>query len=238
MLWGTLRGCLGRLWPRNGLTYFVKLVTTFCAYNKGFAFRRSLLMIVWKQRVNREVSRPMEGRLTTSPAKVRSNGRVPTVELGHWLTCIREQLVERRFRWFGHAPRRSENELIRDLFLSTQPFDNRKLAKDKHMKLTYTFKEGLQPQILDCARWVKISNEFTQDRHAWAASVRGAASSVGGTGSSRPGPLSSPAQITDVAEAYLRTPSEWKFRQSPHGLLELEGANKSWLPLLLISMYN
>ncbi len=76
------------------------------------------------------------------------------------------------------------------------------------MKLTITFKEGLQPQILDCARWVKISNNLTQDRRAWAASVRGAASSVGDTGSSRPGPLSSPTQITDLAEAYLRAPNE------------------------------
>ncbi len=92
--------------------------------------------------------------------------------------------------------------------MSAQPFGNRKLAKDKHMKLTYTFKGGLQPQILDCARWVKISNELTQDRHAWAASVRGAASSVGDTGSSRLGPLTSPAQITDLAEDYLRAPSE------------------------------
>ncbi len=92
--------------------------------------------------------------------------------------------------------------------MSTQPFGNRKLAKDKHMKLTYTFNEGLQPQILNCARWVKISNELTQDRHAWAASVRGAASSVGDTGSSRPGSLSPPTQITDAAKAYLRTPSE------------------------------
>ncbi len=191
-------------------------------------------MIAWKQCVNREVSRPMKGRLTTSTTKVRYSDRVPTVELGHWLTCIREQLIERRFRWFGHAPRRSESELIRDLFLSTPPFENRKLAKDKHMKLTYTFKEGLQPQILDCARWVKISNEFTQDRHAWAASVRGAANSVGGTGSSRPGPLTSPTQITDVAEAYLRALREWQFGQRPHGLLELKGTNKSWLSLPFI----
>ncbi len=52
---------------------------------------------------------------------VRRTGCVPSVELRRHLslTSIPAMLLHRRFRWFGHAARRPEGELIKDLLLPT-----------------------------------------------------------------------------------------------------------------------
>ncbi len=53
--------------------------------------------------------------------RVRRRDCVPSVELRRrlCLTCIPALLVQRRFRWFGHAARRPEGELIKGLLLPT-----------------------------------------------------------------------------------------------------------------------
>ncbi len=51
--------------------------------------------------------------------RVRRRDCVPSVKLRHrlCLTSIPALLVQRRLRWFGHAARRPEGELIKDLLL-------------------------------------------------------------------------------------------------------------------------
>ncbi len=55
--------------------------------------------------------------------RVRRTDCVPSVELRRRLslTSIPALLVQRRLRWFGHAARRLEGELIKDLLLPTPP---------------------------------------------------------------------------------------------------------------------
>ncbi len=55
--------------------------------------------------------------------RVRRRDCVPFLELRRRLslTSIPALLVQRRFRWFGHAARRPEDELIKDLLLPTPP---------------------------------------------------------------------------------------------------------------------
>ncbi len=55
--------------------------------------------------------------------RVRRRDCVPSVELRRRLslTSISALLAQRRFRWFGHAARRPEGELIKDLLLPTPP---------------------------------------------------------------------------------------------------------------------
>ncbi len=54
---------------------------------------------------------------------VRRRGCVPVAELRRHLrlTSIPTLLVQRRFRWIGHAARRPEGELIKDPLLPTPP---------------------------------------------------------------------------------------------------------------------
>ncbi len=54
---------------------------------------------------------------------IRRRDCVPSVELRHRLciTSILVLLVQRRLRWFCHAARRPEGELIKDFFLPTPP---------------------------------------------------------------------------------------------------------------------
>ncbi len=53
--------------------------------------------------------------------RVRRRDCVPSVELRHrlCLTSMPALLVQRRLRWFGHAARRPEGELIEHLLLPT-----------------------------------------------------------------------------------------------------------------------
>ncbi len=55
--------------------------------------------------------------------RARRRDCVPSVELRRRLrlTSIPALLVQRRFRWFGHAARCPEAELIKDLLLPTPP---------------------------------------------------------------------------------------------------------------------
>ncbi len=53
--------------------------------------------------------------------RVRRRDSVPLVELRRRLFLTSILLVLRRHRWFGHAARRPENELIKDLLLPTPP---------------------------------------------------------------------------------------------------------------------
>ncbi len=46
------------------------------------------------------------------------------------LTSIPAMLVQRRLRWFGHATRRPEGELIKELLLPTPPTSS-ELAQDR-----------------------------------------------------------------------------------------------------------
>ncbi len=55
--------------------------------------------------------------------RVRRRDCAPSVELRHrlCLTSIPALLVQRRLRWFDHATKRPEGELIKDLLLPTLP---------------------------------------------------------------------------------------------------------------------
>ncbi len=62
--------------------------------------------------------------------RVRRRDCVPSVELccRLCLTSILALLVQKRLRWFGHAARRLEGELIKDLLLPTPPLTWRSRA--------------------------------------------------------------------------------------------------------------
>ncbi len=67
--------------------------------------------------------------------RVRRRDCVPSVELRRRLrlTSIPALLVQSRLRWFGHAARRPEGELIKDLGLPTPPLTWRRRAEG-HLK--------------------------------------------------------------------------------------------------------
>ncbi len=107
---------------------------------------------------------------------------MPTVELRRrlCLTSIPALFVQRRLqRWFGHAARRPEGELIKDLLLPTW-----RRRPGGHLKTwATTIKANLEP-ISGHARWrkdwVKVSSELAQDR-------RDVVNAIGDAGSTRPG---------------------------------------------------
>ncbi len=111
------------------------------------------------------------------------------------LTSIPTLLVQRRFRWFGHAARRPEGELIKDLLLPTPPRTWSRRAGGQLKTWATTIKANLEPisgpRVFGHARlrkdWVKVSSELAQDRRAWSASVRDVVNAVGDAGSTRPG---------------------------------------------------
>ncbi len=129
--------------------------------------------------------------------RVRRRDCVPSVELRHrlCLTRIPALLVQRRLRWFGHAARRPEGELIKDLFLPTPPRTWRRPAGGQLKTLATTIQANMEPisgpRVFGHARWkqdcVKVSSELAQDRRAWSASVRDVVNTVGDAGSTRPG---------------------------------------------------
>ncbi len=128
---------------------------------------------------------------------VRRRDCVPSVELRHrlCLTSIPALLVQRRLRWFGHAARRPEGELIKDLLLPTPPCTWRRRVGGQLKTWATTIKADLEPisgpPVFGHARWrkdwVKVSSELAQDRRAWSASVRDVVNAIGDAGSTRPG---------------------------------------------------
>ncbi len=129
--------------------------------------------------------------------RVRRRDCVPSVELRRrlCLTRIPALLEQRRLRWFGHAARRPEGELIKDLLLPTPPRTWRIRAGGQLKTWATTIKADLEPisgpRVFSHARWrqdwVKVSSELAQDRRAWSASVRDVVNAIGDTGSTRPG---------------------------------------------------
>ncbi len=96
---------------------------------------------------------------------------VPKVEL--WcrlcLSSISAQLIQRRLRWLGHAARRPNNELIRDLVLPTPPRTWCRRTGGQPKTWTTTIKDSLwttietgalvsshrtfEPRVLPCKTW-------------------------------------------------------------------------------------
>ncbi len=129
--------------------------------------------------------------------RVRRRDCVPTVELRRRLSLasIPALLVQRRLRWFGHAARRPEGELIKDLLLPTPPRTWRRRAGGQLKTWATTIKTDLEPisgpRVFGHARrrkdWVKVSSELAKDCRAWSASVRDVVNAIGNAGSTRLG---------------------------------------------------
>ncbi len=129
--------------------------------------------------------------------RVRHRDCVPSVELRRhlYLTSIPALLAQRRLRWFGHAARRLEGELTKDLLLPTPPRMWHRRAGGQLKTGATTIKADLEPisgpRAFCHARrrkdWVKVSSELAQDRRAWNASVRDVVNAIGDAGSTRPG---------------------------------------------------
>ncbi len=111
------------------------------------------------------------------------------------LTSIPALLVQRRPRWFRHAARRLDGELIKDLLLHTPPRKWRTRVGGQLKTWATTIKADLEPfsgpRVFGHARWrkdwVKVSSELVQDHQAWGASVRDVVNSIGDASSTRPG---------------------------------------------------
>ncbi len=124
---------------------------------------------------------------------VRRRDCMPSVELRRrlCLTRIPALLVQRRPRWFGHAVRPPEGELIKDLLRPTPPSTWHSRAGGQLKTWATAIKADLEPisgpRILGHARrrkaWVKASCELAQDRRAWSASVRDVVNEPGDVGS-------------------------------------------------------
>ncbi len=93
--------------------------------------------------------------------RVRRRDCVPSVELRRRLrfTSIPALLVQRRFRWFRHATRRPECELINDILLPTPPRTWCRRAGGQLKAFATTIKADLEPisgpRIFGHARWRK-----------------------------------------------------------------------------------
>ncbi len=129
--------------------------------------------------------------------RVRRRDCVSSVELRRrlYLTSIPALLVQRRLHWYGHAARRPEGELIKDLLLPTPPRIWRRRTGGQLKTWATTTKADLEPifgpRVFGHARWrkdwVKVPSELAQDRRAWNASVRDEVNAIGDAGSTRPG---------------------------------------------------
>ncbi len=125
--------------------------------------------------------------------RARRRDCVPSVELRRRLslTSLPALLVQRRLRWFGHAVRRPEGELIKDLLLPTQLRTWHRRVGGQLKTWATTIKADLEPlsgpRVFGHARWrkcwVKISSELAQGRRAWSASVRDVINTVSDGGS-------------------------------------------------------
>ncbi len=111
---------------------------------------------------------------------VRRRDCVPSVELRRRLcqTSLPALLVQRRLRWFGHAARRPEGELIKDLLLLTPPRTSCRRAGGQLKTWATTIKADperfSEPRVFGHARWrkdwVKVFCELAQGRQAWRRS--------------------------------------------------------------------
>ncbi len=97
-----------------------------------------------------------------------------------FLTNMPAQLVQRSLRWFGHAARLPEDELIRVARLPTPPLTWHRRTGGQLRQWATTIKADLEalfrPRVFGHARWrkdwVNVSSELAQDRRAWSASFR------------------------------------------------------------------
>ncbi len=109
------------------------------------------------------------------------------------LTRIQALLVQRRLRWFGHAARRPEGEVFKDLILPTPPRTWRRRTGGQLKACATTIKADLEPlsrsRVFGHARWkkgcVKVSRELAQGHRAWIGSD--VVNLIGDVGSTRPG---------------------------------------------------
>ncbi len=129
--------------------------------------------------------------------RVRRRDCVPSVGLRRHLslTSIPALLVQRKLRWFGHAARRPEGELIKDLLLPTPPRTwLRRYGRpakdmgyhDQGRPGTDLWTARLRPRTMEKGL-VKVSSELAQDRRAWSASVRDVVNAIGDACSTRLG---------------------------------------------------
>ncbi len=103
--------------------------------------------------------------------------------------------AQRSLRWFGHAARLLEDELIRDARLPTPPRTWRRRTGGLLKLWATTIRADLEallgPRVFGHARWIKdwvnVSSELAQDRGAWSASVRDGVNRIGDGGSTGPG---------------------------------------------------
>ncbi len=128
--------------------------------------------------------------------RVRRRDCVSSVELRRHLhlTSIPAQFVQRRLHWFGHAARRPEGELIKDVPQPTQDSTWRRRSGGQLKTLVTTIKADLEsfslPRIFGYARWrkewVKVSSELARDRLVRGAFLRDVVNSTVVAGSTRP----------------------------------------------------
>ncbi len=129
------------------------------------AIVRSILLYgcgTWPVRVAEEtMSEVFDNSSISRLLRVRRRDCVPSVELHRrlCLTSIPALLVQRRLRWFGHAARRPEGGLIKDLLLPTPPRTWRRRAGGQLKTWATTIKADLEPlsgpQVFGHARWRK-----------------------------------------------------------------------------------
>ena len=123
--------------------------------------------------------------------------RVPTTTLRRHLNfCpLPHILLQRRLRWFGHAARRPQGELIRDVFLPISLPNWRKHVGGQLKLWASTIKDDLAalsgPQVVGLRwqnrDWLAISCDLVQDRWTLATMVRDAVLAREEAGSTRPG---------------------------------------------------
>ncbi len=102
------------------------------------------------------------------------------MELPRRLCLTDTARAKKTVRWFGHAARRLDDELIKEVLLPTWRL--RRCGQSRS-------RQSWSPRDFGCARRrkdrVNVSTELTQDRRAWGASLRDAVNSIGGVGSNK-----------------------------------------------------
>ena len=104
-------------------------------------------------------------------------------------------LLQRRLRWFEHAARRPEGELIRNVLLPPSLPNWRKRIGGQLRTWASTIKDDLAalsgPQVVGLRRyyrdWLAISCDLAQDQRTWAAMVRDTVLAREEAGSTQPG---------------------------------------------------
>ena len=123
-------------------------------------------------------------------------------------------LLQRRLRWFGHAARRPEGELIRDVLLLSSLPKRRKRVGGQLKMWASTIKDDVaalsSPRVVCLRRWnrdwLEISCDLAQDRRTWAVMVWDAVLAREEASSTRPGWKPIQVQINkyyDVIDQYI-----------------------------------